>query len=65
MDVDEDLDMQDNDDDGGFFVMLSVYALISHLLVDYIDYDSDYEGKRNTGEVDPYAGKYEPLTVIW
>jgi ubiquitin-protein ligase len=26
--------------------------------VDYIDYDSDYEGKRNTGEVDPYAGVF-------
>ena len=30
---------------------------------DYIDYDSDYEAKRNTGEVDPYAGEYEPLIV--
>ncbi|KAF8558777.1 hypothetical protein OG21DRAFT_1503732 [Imleria badia] len=39
-DGDEDLDMQDNEDD----------------IDDYIDYDSDYEAKRNTGEVDPYAG---------
>ncbi|KAG6378918.1 hypothetical protein JVT61DRAFT_13203 [Boletus reticuloceps] len=40
VDGDDDLDMQDNEDD----------------VDDYIDYDSDYEAKRNTGEVDPYAG---------
>lgn len=64
VDGDEDLDMQDNEDDGRFIVTLLVCALISHPLVDdYIDYDSDYEAKRNTGEVGPYAGKYEFPTV--
>lgn len=66
-DGEEDLDMRDNEDDGGFLVTLSQCTLISHPLVDdYIDYDSDYEAKRNTGEVDPYAGKLSILScVIW
>ncbi|KIJ20079.1 hypothetical protein PAXINDRAFT_174590 [Paxillus involutus ATCC 200175] len=39
-DGDEDVDMEDDEDD----------------VDDYVDYDSDYETKRKTGEVDPYAG---------
>lgn len=64
VDGEEDLDMRDNEDDGGFAETLLQCTLINHPLVDdYIDYDSDYETKRNTGEVDPYAGKYQFSTV--
>ncbi|KAG9317659.1 ubiquitin conjugating enzyme family protein [Chiua virens] len=44
VDEDEDLDMRDNDNEDD--------------VDDYIDYDSDYETRRNTGEVDPYAGVF-------
>lgn len=63
VDADEDLDMQDNEDDGMFMETLLACTLIIPLVDDYIDYDSDYEAKRNTGEVDPYAGNYEFFVV--
>lgn len=63
-DGDDDLDMQDNEDDGESSVSTFCWRVPQRPLVDdYIDYDSDYEAKRNTGEVDPYAGKFGFTTV--